>query len=259
MMISGKLPGKYLYLIRSVLTLLMFVSATAVSAVEAEKLNKVFYDKGNDRLTVTVEDVSLRLVLSRISLSSGLEVMFDDAAEDVLTIDLQSNSLKDGLERILKGRSSIMRYSRDDKGEVILVGVMVLPTGVQDQGRAKRLVSVEDEAYYRAKSELTMEQYQQVNMAKQRWQARLDELPLKLREAMEKHVEEKLQVDAEQERREEEKRAKREKRDAKKLADREKKRNNILQAMDEEQRIEFERSGAAARENMKELIHGDKY
>ena len=75
-----------------------------------------------------------------------------------------------------------MRYSRDAQQELLLVGIMALPVGAQDQARVQRLVVMDDEAFYRARADivnqLSNEQLRQMDATRERWQVRLSELSL---------------------------------------------------------------------------------
>ena len=52
------------------------------------QINNVSYDKVSDHLSVMTEAASLKLVLGRVAQLSGIEVLFDDQADEPLTINI---------------------------------------------------------------------------------------------------------------------------------------------------------------------------
>jgi hypothetical protein len=220
----------------------------------AKQAAKISYDKATDHLSVTAEETSLKLVLARIAQLSGIEVLFDDQADEPLTISIESDSLEEGIKQILKGRNSMLRYSRDDKAQLMLLGVMVLPVGEYDSGRAKRLIAMDDEAYHRVKNELTHEQVQQMDRASERWQTRMNEMSPERREKLEKHINERVlkRIQNEQKQAEIRERHKQEaeKHRAEQLAEKEK----DLEVLRPEQRASYKQRGEAAREDVRRQI-----
>jgi hypothetical protein len=214
----------------------------------------VSYDKANDHLHVSVEAVPLKFVLGRIAQQSGIEVMFDDMADGPVTIDIKSSTLADGLKRILKGQNHMLRYSRDEQEKLLLIGVMVLPAGEQDTGRARPLVAIDDEAFYRARSQLSVEQAQQMDMSIERWQARMSEMPPDVRQRMEKSTAARLQQQLENDRWRAERRKKQLQKESERKARRLQQHELVLKGMDPEQRAAFEQDREAAREEMRVLL-----
>jgi len=125
------------FLLLRLLLLFAFAAATAQAdtagqpggdrkAVKAGQAGMVSYDKASDRLSVVADDASLKMVLGRIAQQSGIEVLFDDKAEESVSLDVQSETLESGLKQILRGRNHMMRYGRNDQQQQMLIGVMVL-------------------------------------------------------------------------------------------------------------------------------------
>jgi len=198
-------------------------------------------------------------VLVKIALKSGIEVLFDDEADEPLSISIQSVPLEDGVKQILKGRNHILRYDKNEKGKLLLIGAMILPAGEQDRGQAKRLMAMDDEAYYRAKSQLSLEQVQQIDTANERWQTRLGELSPERRQMMEKHVSKLLLGDAARKQRRDKQKEKNKQNRAKREQERLEQREARLQKLDPDQRAAYEQRAEAAREEMriKLLDNGD--
>lgn len=219
-----------------------------------KKVNKVSYDKLTDKMDVVVVDSSLKSVLARLAQQSSVEVLFDDAADEKISVDVQTNTLEEGLKAILKGRNSVMRYSRDSDNKLLLVGVLVLPVGVADSGQAKSLRGMEREALSRARSELTLDQMQKMDTSTERWQARLNKLPAAKKEALLKKAEERNLKKIVGEKKRAERKQKSEKKRAERKEKREQRREKSLQGLTPEQRADFEARGAATRERMKSMM-----
>ena len=211
---------------------------------------KVSYDKTEDLLSVSGDNISLKLLLAKIAKQSGIEVMFDDAAEETVSFDFETVSLEKGVKKILKGRNHIFNYAKNEQGKLLLVGVMVLPDGASDNGRARALLDVDDEAYNRALSELSLEQVQEMDRVNERWQARFEMMSPGKQEAIKKRVNDRLLKKARREQRHEEKRQARQKKSADAKAKRQKRRDAQLEHMSDEERTEYKQQGKVEREQM---------
>lgn len=225
---------------------------------KASHADVVHYDKANDQLTVVADAASLKWLLGRIAQQSGIEVLFDDLAEETVSIDIQSESLESGLKRMLKGRNHSMRYSRNQQQKLLLVGVMVLPVGQQDNGRAKRLLAMDDEAFYRARSQLSVQQVQQMDMANERWQVRLDELPPGYREQLEQKVTTRLRKQALRDQDNAETRKANKQKSAERKARQLKAQEKMLEGLGPEQRAAYEQRRKESREQVKTILFGDQ-
>ena len=233
------------------LAFLALVVTTTVQADENTSATRISYDKAADHLSVTAEAASLKLILGKIALQSGMEVLFDDAADETVSFKIQSVSLEDGVKQILKGRNHILSYDKNKQGKRLLVGAMILPAGEQDTGRAKRLITMDDEAYYRAQSQLSLGQVQQIDMASERWQSRLSKMPPQRREAMEKRIHDRLLKDALRKERREKQKEKFAQARAKREKERLERQESMLQRLSPEQRAVFEERRKAASEEMR--------
>jgi len=213
------------------------------------------YDKVSDNLTLKAEAVSLKGVLSRIAKLSGIEVLFDDAAETSITVDIQSDTLETGLKSMLKGRNSALRYSRDDNDKLLLVGVTVLPAGMYGGGHAKRVKPLRMEAYDRAIT-LTLEQTQQMDLARQRWQARMSQISPEKLAKLEERVNARLLKEAVHKQRKAERKKLREERLAKIESRRKELKEKQLENLTPEQRAHYDQVRAEARERVRQLMYG---
>jgi len=229
-------------------------NAVPAANVANNAVATVSYDKTSDQLSVVANSASLRQVLARIARQSGIEVLFDDMAEETISADIQSEALESGLKRLLNGRNYLMRYSRDEQQKLLLIGVMVLPVGEQDSGRARRLVGLDTEAYDRARSQLSLEQAQRIDVSNERWQARLSELPPESRDKLEKVVEQRLLKQAQYEQRQAEinkKQAQRRAEQQKKMREAE---ERSLQRLSPDEREAFEQRSRESRERIKAIL-----
>lgn len=226
----------------------------AAIAQEAAPVSIVSYDKANDFLHVSVEAVALKRVLGRIAKQSGIEVMFDDMADAPVSVDIKASTLEDGLKRILKGHNHMLRYSRDEQEKLLLIGVMVLPEGEQDTGRARRLVGMEDEAFYRARNQLSIGQVQQMDRSMERWQARMSELSPERRQRLEKKTAERIEQQLKANRLYAQRMKKIKQKEVERNERRLKQRELALKRLDPEQRAAFERDSQEARERMQVIL-----
>ena len=94
----------------------------------------VVYEKG--LLTVSVEDVDLRDVLTAVSEKTGVSTQWLRNLEKRVTIEFRGAPLERGLRRILRGVSYALIYSPSDEqdGPEMISGVFVL----SDQPRGRR-------------------------------------------------------------------------------------------------------------------------
>jgi hypothetical protein len=253
------------FLLLGVLFLFVFAAATAQAdtaakpggdkrAAKTSPAGMVSYDKASDRLNVVADEASLKTVLGRIAQQSGIEVLFDDMAEESVSLDVKSETLESGLKQILRGRNHMMRYGRNDQQQQILIGVMVLPVGESDSGRARRIVAMDDEAVYRARRTPSLEQVQRMDMASERWRVRLSELPPQAREKLEKNVEKKIRRQAQLDQRRAEKLKQRQQWMAEREAEQLKMKEKAFQSFSPEQRADYERRTAESRAQVKSIL-----
>lgn len=240
----------------------------ALQAAPTTPLMEVSYDKSADQLSVRAEAASLKAVLGQVALQSGLEVLFDEAADGPLTITIQPGSLEASVKQLLRGRSNIMRYNKDNQGKSLLIGVVVLPAGQTDASRARPLLDPKDEAFRFATRQAASGKGQEVDgyvstgdRNDERWQARLAEMPEKLREQLAKHTTERQAHEQEREqqrqRRAEERAAERAESEAFRAKIRQKQQQR-LDALDPETRSRFEQSGEQAREEIRRQLQSDQ-
>ena len=169
----------------------VFFTTNTVFANSATNQNKnaaVTYDKTNNLISVNVKATSLKQVLKKIAQQSRLEVLFDDAAEEKISITLNALPLAKAIENILRGKNHLLQYTNTDNQGSILTSVIVLPNGQSDTSNAKRLNNLDREALYHASKNLTIKQSNKINHILERWNARLSRVPLEKRHSIEERA-----------------------------------------------------------------------
>lgn len=215
--------------------------STTVRAEEAP--NVIKYDKQKDALSISVNKVSLKQVLATIAIQSHIEALFDDRADEPITMSFEDRPLEEGLKNLLRGSSYAFRYTRDANDKALLIGVSVLPRGDAPDAKvgdanAQPLLEVTGEVFMHAKNnrQLSIEAFAKQEAYNQRWQARLAELPADVRARAEQHAREKLEAhDKKSAKREEHAASKKAEREERKKAS-EVKRQELLESMSPEDR-----------------------
>lgn len=218
------------------------------------------YDKKGDKLSLNLKAAPLSKVLARVSLETGVGVLFDAEAERMVTIQMKDQPLEDGLKQLLKDVSHLFYYDnkkgKGGKEQLMLTEVRVLPKGKSDNSNLRPVVELEQEAFRRAleKGKVSRPESKKLDYTSKRWQARLDSVPLAMRERLLKDAEDRAKKHQENEKKREEQRAERvAKREAERKA-REQQREegmNALKASNPElyeikmQRLEENRKAAA--------------
>jgi len=214
------------------------------------------YDSVSDRLDIDVTDVSLKMLMTAIARDTGIEVLFDDAAERRLSVKLDAVALERGLKQILRGENYLLRYQQGSD-PAMLIGVMVLPSGEEETGkeRARRIVSMEDEVYYRTHYQKFTDHVKQRDLARQRWQSRMAELPAEVRDDLQRQADErKLKIDAAKKQRHE-RRKLLEQKQARREARMKMKRDEAWQGRDAADREAFEKKQQIYKEQVRGLIN----
>lgn len=161
-----------------------------------EEWPEVFYDKAKDILSVDADDASLQILLARIALLSGVEILIDPSIERRISIKIEDRSLEEGLKDIARGLSYAMTYNngKDNKGKPLLVSMKIVPMGKTPGG----LISVfpqQHEAVYRSflprPDKRGLEGAPIFDYVMERWEARLDAMPDEKREKFLQMIEER--------------------------------------------------------------------
>ena len=179
------------------LVLVAFVGPTAFAA-EPE----VIYDKATDRLSVGAEMVSLKGLLARIALLSGVEFLIDPEVEQPVSITLKDRSLENGLKNIMQTLN--LRYAmiyqkeagQDQSAEPLLISMKIVPEGKENNPNLilASVVDVKGEAVVRSLSSSKAPRGGDqmpaaiFDHAKERWQARLNKMPEEKRERIVEHM-----------------------------------------------------------------------
>ena len=204
------------------LVLVAFVGATAFAG-EPE----VIYDKATDRLSVQAEMVSLKGLLARIALLSGVEFLMDPEVEQPVSITLKDSSLEKGLKKIMQ--TLHLRYAmiyqkeegQDQSAEPLLISMKIVPEGKVNNPNLNLapVVNVNGEAVIRSLSRHPRREEQTpppiFGYAEKRWQARLNRMPEEKRKRIEEDMMQRQEKRAARVEEVENRRAKRKKKMAK--------------------------------------------
>lgn len=163
---------------------------------------EVVYDKATDRLSVGADTVSLKGLLSRIALLSGVEFLIDPEVEQPVTITFTDCSLEGGLKKIMQALD--LRYAmiyqkkngQDPASAPLLISMKIVPEGKENNPNLilAPVVDVNGEAVIRSLSSLKAPRGgDQIppaifDHAKERWQARLNKMPEEKREQIVEHM-----------------------------------------------------------------------
>jgi len=214
----------------------------------------VDYDNATDRLVVKAENVMLSQLLTQITYETGIEVIFDDEADIQFSTEVDKPSLEQGLKQVLRGTNYMMRYKRDQDQRLMLLGVLVLPEGESDTANARRLVGVQSEAYNQRKSDLSVQDYQAIDLAKQRWQERYAEFPEDLQAKLIDHVEKRMKREAARKLKREQRKQTRDAYNSKQKPRWENNRQKMLEPMSAAEREQFLQSREQARREVESRL-----
>lgn len=173
-------PKAYINTLLAMLLSFALVETSGANAVSQQTLQ---YDPNNDELSVHVEQASLKTVLSRIAMLSGIEVLMDPRVEQQVSVEIEKQPLEAGLKQLVRGMNSVFRYGESASAQdskPLLVGLNLLPQSEVDEQMLEPLLSIEGEAMLR-----TMTQRSQATdnrLVSQRWDQRLEQLPSDYRE-----------------------------------------------------------------------------
>jgi len=166
---------------------------------------EVTYDRATDMLTVGADRVSLKGLLSRITLLSGVEFLIDPEVEQPASITFKDCSLENGLKKIVQALD--LRYAmiyqkkkgQDQSAEPLLISMKIVPEGKQNNPNLilEPVVDVNGEAVIRSlsspKAPRGGDQLPAAifDHAKERWQARLNKMPEEKRERIVEHMQQR--------------------------------------------------------------------
>lgn len=248
-----------LFIVTMTLSSMFVFSTTAISAENkpestsqvANYKQTIDYDKFSDQLKIDVKDFSLKLLLANLATQSGVEVLFDDGAEEKISMILRSSNIEHGLKNILRGRNFLLRYDNNHDNKKIVTGVMVLPKNATDQRNAHRLLSMEKEGIHRAMANMSLEQISQIDAAKERWQARLDRLPPERRAKLETRIEKRVIARQKMKKKMEDREKKRQARKDKMAAKMKEKRDAAMQHLSDDEKARLAENAQQSRDQMR--------
>lgn len=160
--------------------------------IEQKSLPLVSYDKKTDLISVNAENAPLKSVLRKIAQQTSLEVLFDNDANENISITLRSLSLQKAIANILRGKNHLLQYTNTDNHSTTLTSIIVLPSGKSDTKNAKRLNNISREALYQASKNLTLKQSNEIDRSLERWSARLSRMPAEKRKELEERAKKRV-------------------------------------------------------------------
>jgi len=167
------------------LVLILLIAGQAL----ADEKPMVIYDKETDTSSIRADKVSLKGLLARIGLISGVAFYMDPAAEKPVTVLLREQRLERGLKKMFEAQnlSSAMIYEQkegqDPAGEPLLIAVKVVPnaSGSGSNANLAPVVDLEGEAMIRSFSRSPRGKEHGpssiFSYLEERWQARLKRMP----------------------------------------------------------------------------------
>ena len=143
-----------LYLLIGVITIAIGGTAIAVDQPH------VVYNKATDSLSLKAQNASLKGLLARIGLLSGVEFLMDPNAERQISITIKDMPLEAGLKRIMKSNNldhaMVFQKTEESDGAAapLLVSVKVVPQGntLNKNASLAPVVAVEGEVVIRSKA-----------------------------------------------------------------------------------------------------------
>jgi hypothetical protein len=211
---------------------ILFLAFVAGGAAAAEK-PVVQYDKASDKLTIKAENVSLKELLARVGLLSGVGFFMDPKAEQPVSVTLKEEHLERGLKKIMTAHdlSYAMIYERPPNQAAstqapLLIAMKVAPggSGPGIGAAAVPIMDVEGEAVIRSFPGRPLKEGEKrpsmFDHAQKRWQARLQNMSEKQRRKLEAKMEEHRERQAARQEKREARRAEREAKRAQKQAER---------------------------------------
>jgi hypothetical protein len=195
---------RYLPLWTKPFILLLFLTVSwGAGPAHALTPSAVIYDRDTDLLTVKAEDVSLRELLAKISLLTGVEMLMDPEVEQNVSIILGETPLQSGLKQMMRifdlNHAMIFESVKGEGGseEHLLVSMKIVPKGKLDSPNLVAAVDPVGEAIVRTltsdtpadtavsgQDEVAAELPSMLNYAEARWQARLKKMPKERRDAL---------------------------------------------------------------------------
>lgn len=210
-------------------TLLLWAQTAQATTPTASPL--VQYDKRTDKLTIEADKASLKELLARIQLASGVEISMDPTLERPVSMQMKDQPLEAALLALARrlNLNHALFYGRPakaGKAPSLLIGMHVLPSGTAS-GNIAPVVDPNLEAFVHTRAASQRDPSARLpevlDPTSRRWQERLRAMSPQRREQLQaKAVERVKRLDerkAEKQKRREERRAEREKRRAEREAE----------------------------------------
>ena len=193
-MLNARLTLKWLRPLLGGLMLVAFMIQPALAGAP-----QISYDQAADLLSVQTEGVSLKLVLAKITLLSGVAFLIDPAVEQPVTITLVDRPLEKGLIRMVQtlDLGYAMVYQKKEgqaaSAEPLLTSMKIVPKGMENNPNLELVpnLNMGGEALLRNQYQRQLSQRSpgdessRLDYAEARWQARLKNMPEEQRKKLE--------------------------------------------------------------------------
>jgi len=179
--------------------LFLFFSIFCVELFAVESAPLIRYSTEDNRLSIQANNHSLDMILSLISLQTGMEIFMSPLSETKVSLTLEDRDLDQALKQLAKvsGVNHMLIYGKSNDMETVVIGMKVFPKGSFSSANLQRVVPVELEAITQsnkeAKEAKNAPEADIRDYAKQRWNERLSLMPVEKREKMETKIEERLE------------------------------------------------------------------
>lgn len=197
-MLKNRLEYTWLWPLFWGLVLVAFVGSAAIAGGP-----EVVYDKATDSLSVQADGASLKGLLARVALLSGVEFLMNPEVERPVSITFKDYSLERGLKKIMQALD--LRYAmiyqkkkgRDQLTEPLLISMKIVPEGKENNSNLNlaSVVDVNGEAVIRSLSGRSLPEGQTAPVifdhAERRWQARMKKMPEEQRKRIAEHMEQR--------------------------------------------------------------------
>lgn len=207
---------------------LLFPGLVFSAASEGGPL-KVTHDRKTDLLNVEARGRSLKTLLQRISLLTGVEILVDDAIEKNIHVIVSNKKLEMGLKQIIRsagGLSYVMIFSdrKSEKKGPLLLTVKIMPAGKEKTAPLKPVVGLLREtvihSYHPSGARANQGDTPVADYARRRWEERLERMSPEQRERVMKQIEDRQAVQKmREERKEKSKKKKKERQEKRKARD----------------------------------------
>jgi len=145
------------------------------------------YNRSSNTLKLNVLNIELKQLLTTIAYKTGLEILFDDKANEKVSLTVKDQPLQQALKNILRGKNYSFHYSKT-KNQTLLTSLTVLPSNTNSKRDAFLLNKVSKEATLYTRQNLSLDQSNRLDIALERWNSRLARLNPEQKDSLEQNA-----------------------------------------------------------------------